>query len=440
MPKVPPILPFQGNNQHSAALYLGIDLGTSGCRAIVINSSREIIGSARVAIPAPLRDGPRCEQDPQLWWRAVCDVLGLLGKQLPLDQITALAIDGTSGTLLLCDDDGTPLAPALMYNDSRARDEAARITAVAPPESAAHGASSALAKLLYLQGEIGTPRARALSQAEWITGHLIGRYDCGDENNCLKLGYDAVERRWPAWLAKLNVVESSLPHVVPAGTYIGNIHPEIAETLGLSPRTRVLAGTTDSTAAFVATGACEVGDAVTSLGSTLVMKVVGDEPVFSPAHGVYSHRLGRRWLVGGGSNSGGAVLLHYFTRAELDEMTPHLRPGQPTGLDYYPLLTPGERFPLSDPQLAPRLSPRPQDALLFFQGMLEGMAAIEAASYRLLAELGAPYPTSVRSAGGGARNAAWSRIRERALGVAVTTPRHTEAAYGAALLAAGRVA
>ena len=418
------------------SLYLGIDLGTSGCRAMVVNARGEIMDSARVGLPPPRRNGPRCEQDPALWWQAVVDVLGLLAKQLPLDQITALAIDGTSGTLLLCDDDGRPLAPALMYNDSRARDEAARSAAVAPPASAAHGASSALAKLLYLQRELGTSQARASSQAEWITGRLIGRYDCGDENNCLKLGFDAVERRWPAWLALLNISQSSLPHVVPAGTYVGNVRPEIAETLGLSPRTRVLASTTDSTAAFMATGACEVGDAVTSLGSPLVMKVISDKPIFSPAHGVYSHRLGGRWLAGGGSNSGGAVLLHYFTRAELDTMTPHLRPEQSSGLDYYPLITVGERFPVSDPDWPPRLLPRPLDPLLFFQGMLEGMTAIEASGYRLLAALGAPYPSSVRSVGGGARNEAWSRMRERMLGIPVTRSLHDEAAYGAAVLAA----
>lgn len=424
--------------RHSALLYLGIDLGTSGCRAIVVDARGEAVEGARVDLPAPRRDGPRSEQDPGLWWQAVCDVLRLLGRQLPLTDIEALAIDGTSGTLLLCDEDGTPLAPALMYNDSRARAEAARIAAVAPPESAAHGASSALAKWLCLQSELGVSKARALSQAEWIAGRLIGRYDLGDESNCLKLGYDVIERRWPVWLATLHVAEHSLPCVVPAGTPIGHVDAHVAATLGLSPRTRVLAGTTDSTAAFIATGAREVGDAVTSLGSTLVMKVIGDRPVFSPAHGVYSHRIGERWLVGGGSNSGGAVLLHYFTRAELDAMTPRLRPEQPTGLDYYPLLTPGERFPVSDPQLAPRLTPRAPDPLVFFQALLEGMAAIEAKSYRVLAELGAPYPASVRSAGGGAHNPAWSRMRERALGVAVTTPRHTEAAYGAALLAAGR--
>lgn len=427
---------LQGRRQR-APLYLGIDLGTSGCRAMVIDAHGEVLDGARVALPAPRRDGARCEQDPELWWQAVCEVLHLLARQLPLDQVDAVVIDGTSGTLLLCDDDGTPLAPALMYNDSRARDEAARIAAVAPAESAAHGPSSALSKLLYLQREHGP--ARALSQAEWLAGRLIGRYDCGDENNCLKLGYDVIARRWPAWLAQLRIAEQCLPRVVPAGTDIGRVAPRIAERLGLAPQTRVLAGTTDSTAAFIATGACEVGDAVTSLGSTLVMKVISERPVFSPAHGVYSHRLGERWLAGGGSNSGGAVLLHYFTRAELDAMTPRLDPERPTGLDYYPLLVPGERFPVSDPQLAPRLTPRAPEPLQFFQAMLEGMTAIEATAYRLLAALGAPYPTSVRSAGGGAANVAWSRMRAQALGVTVTTPVHTEAAYGAALLAAGRV-
>src|SRR3569623_610198 len=131
-------------------LYLGIDLGTSGCRAVVVNSRGEMMDSARVDLPAPRRNGPRCEQDPALWWQAVVDVLGLLAKQFLLGLITALAIDGTSGTLLLCDDEGTPLAPALMYNDSRARDRGARIAAGAPPARAAHGANSALAKLLYL--------------------------------------------------------------------------------------------------------------------------------------------------------------------------------------------------------------------------------------------------------------------------------------------------
>jgi len=125
--------------------------------------------------------------------------------------------------------------------------------------------------------------------------------------------------------------------------------------------------------------------------------VVSDTPLFAPEVGVYSQPLGERWLVGAGSNSGGAVLRHFFSDEQLQSLTPRLNFATPTGLDYYPLLAPGERFPVCDPQLAPRLTPRPADDVLFFQGMLEGIARIEQRAYRLLAELGAPYPTAVRS-------------------------------------------
>ena len=280
------------------------------------------------------------------------------------------------------------------------------------------------------------PEARhALHQADWIAARLGAPLGRCDENNTLKLGFDPIHRRWPDWLSDLGVRQELLPAPAPAGTPLGHVAPAVARRFGLSRETRVVAGTTDGVAAFIATGAQNPGDAVTSQGSTLVLKVLSELPVFAPAHGVYSHRLGDRWLAGGASNSGGAVLRKFFTDEQLARMTPALRPERPTGLDYYPLPGPGERFPLSDPDLAPRLAPRPPDDIRFFQGMLEGMAGIEHQGYRLLANLGAPYPTSVRSVGGGAKNPAWTRIRERLLGVPVLTPAHQEAAYGAALLA-----
>lgn len=104
-------------------------------------------------------------------------------------------------------------------------------------------------------------------------------------------------------------------------------------------------------------------------------------------------------------------------------------------MDYYPLPAPGERFPVNDPALPPRMSPRPADDALFFQGLLEGIAGIEAEGYRRLQSLGAPRPSLVLSTGGGAANKGWSRIRERLLGVPVTPTKYQEAAYGAAIVA-----
>ena len=86
--------------------------------------------------------------------------------------------------------------------------------------------------------------------------------------------------------------------------------------------------------------------------------------------------------AGGASLSGGAVLLKYFTAQQLLELSPRLQPQTPTGLQYYPLLRPGERFPGFDGGKQPVLEPRPADDAVFLQAMLEGMASIEAEGYR----------------------------------------------------------
>lgn len=416
-------------------LFLGIDLGTGGVRACAIDGEARIVGVASIALPAPRQQGDAIDQDPALWWDAVVETLARLGQTLDISAVRHVSVDGTSGTLLLTDGTGKALTPGLMYNDARAGAEAARIAGIAPAESGAHGRSSALAKLLHLLGRGGDRATHALHQADWIIGRLAGRFDGSDENNALKLGYDPVTRRWPDWLDKLGVPGALLPQVRVPGTEIGAIDPGVARQLGLSAETRIHAGTTDGVAAFIATRASVPGDAVTSLGTTLVVKLLAERPIFAADQGIYSHRLGDRWLAGGASNTGGAALLAHFSAAELEAMTPKLRPAQPTGLDYYPLPRPGERFPIADPGLAPRVSPRPADDVMFFQGLLEGIAAIEARAYRRLGELGAPALRRVISIGGGARNAAWSAIRQRLLGVPVSIAEQTEASYGAALLA-----
>jgi sugar (pentulose or hexulose) kinase len=421
-------------------LYLGIDFGTSGCRGCVIDAGRHILAESRMPLPPPQRSGAAVEQDPAIWWTALRAVLAELGTRVSLTDIRAVCVDGTSSTLLLCDAQGTPLGNALMYNDSRAREAAQQVAAVAPQDCAVHGASASLAKLLWL---LQSPAARdarhALHQADWVLGRLRGRYGCSDENNALKLGYDPGARRWPQWLAALAVPARLLPEVVPAGTDSGCIDPAMATQFGLAPATRIISGTTDSTASFVATGAVR-GEAVTTLGSTLVLKVCAEMPVFAPEHGIYSHRLGDDWLAGGASNSGGAVLRQYFTDADIARLTQQLQPDRPTGLDYYPLPARGERFPINDPDLEPLLAPRPQEDARFFQGILEGIARIEVQGYRRLAELGAPWPTRVISTGGGAANSAWRTIRSQLLGMPVVAAAHQEAAYGTALLALRGVA
>jgi sugar (pentulose or hexulose) kinase len=226
-----------------------------------------------------------------------------------------------------------------------------------------------------------------------------------------------------------------LPEVVAIGTPHGTVCDRASQLAGLPTAARIIAGTTDSTAASLAAGATAVGEAVTSLGSTLVLKLVSEGPLFAPGYGIYSHRLFDAWLVGGASNSGGRVLRRFFTDAQMQDLTAQLDPGRPTRLDYYPLLERRERFPTNDPHLEPRIRPIPDQTARLFQGLLEGIARIEQAGYQRLAELGAGGPEQVFTSGGGARNPAWSQIREQHMGVPIRSALHEQPAFGAALIA-----
>ncbi|AOU98357.1 carbohydrate kinase [Acidihalobacter yilgarnensis] len=418
-------------------LAIGVDVGTSGIRALAIDDKGAIHAQATRSMPAPMGTDGRQEQSPTIWWDTLLDTLGALTRTLPADhQPRALALDGTSGSLLLAGRDGRALGPALMYADQRASTEAAHIAELAPAESGAHGPSSALAKLLWLlRHQPPPPGFRALHQADWLLACLGAPLGTSDENNALKLGYDPVNRHWPEWLARLGIPPEALPEPRIPGTPVGTLNPSLAHTLGLPAGLTLVAGTTDGVAAFIATGANTPGEGVTSLGSTLVLKQLCSHPIFQAEAGIYSHRLGDLWLAGGASNSGGAVLRAHFDDDEIARCTQALRPEEPTALDYYPLLRPGERFPIADPGLPPRLTPRPADTCRFFQGMLEGMAEIERQGYVRLREAGGEPLISVRSVGGGAINTGWTRIRAAHLGVPLLDPHHQDAAYGAALLA-----
>ena len=127
--------------------YLGIDVGTSGVRACIVDDDGNELGTCSVNMPAPVTDGTSTQQDSQIWIDALRRCLNRLGEEHDLGDIAALAVDATSSTVLLTLDDGTPLTPALMYNDSSSQQQAERIAAIAPADSGAHGASSSLAKL-----------------------------------------------------------------------------------------------------------------------------------------------------------------------------------------------------------------------------------------------------------------------------------------------------
>lgn len=361
-------------------------------------------------------------------------MLGEIPKEYR-SQLRAIAIDGTSSTVLLLDAEGNPLFDPILYNDDRGKDVQKLLQSFAPSDHLVNSATSSLAKFLWWSQQPAFSQARYFChQADWLGGLLHGQLGISDYHNALKLGYNTQRLTYPAWLQGQPWFHL-LPQITEPGTAIAPLLPDVAKRWQLPATCWVYSGTTDSIAAFLASGASQPGEAVTSLGSTLVLKLLSKTPVTDLGSGIYSHRLGNLWLTGGASNAGGAVLQHFFSPPDLERLSEQIDPRQPSALDYYPLLQPGERFPLNDPHLKPRLTPRPDDDAAFLHGLLESLGRIEALGYQKLQQLGATPVSQIFTAGGGSNNLPWQKIRERLLGVPVAKSPQSEATYGTACLA-----
>lgn len=443
------------NQPPAERLALGIDFGTSGARTIAIDQRGQIRAERSRSF-----DQTMPTHRATLWQSTL---MGLL-LDLPLtirQQVGAIAINGTSSTVLLCDRHGQPVGAPRLYHEAVDASMVRELHGIAPASHPVLSPTSSLAKLLHWLHQLDTdPVLDAsqdeslfktvnqeplyfLHQADWLAFLLHGQLGLSDYHNSLKLGYDVGTLTYPAWFSTIlrRCDQSSerpqvkLPRVVEPGKVLGPVLGAIATRLGFRNDCVVCAGTTDSIAAFLASGVQLPGEAVTSLGSTLVIKLLSRTRVDDSTHGIYSHRLGDLWLVGGASNTGGAVLRQFFTDDELTTLSDRLDWQQPSPLVYYPLLSPGERFPTNDPSLVPCLDPRPEDAGEFLYGLLESMARIEAQGYALLRDLGATPLRRLYTAGGGAKNEVWMRIRSRRLGLGVERSPQVEAAYGSAKLA-----
>jgi len=414
---------------------LGVDLGTSGIRLALLDGAGAVLAEEASSYPG-------CFSDP-LGWR---DGLIVLCARLPAtlrNRVGAVAIDGTSGTLLLCRPDGSllpgALAKALPYHQACPAQAALAAELVdagrEPAPGPAASASGSLARALQLleaaavAGECGPWLLR--HQADWLMGWLLGDWRWGEAGNNLRLGWDLQRLCWLGSIAAQPWADA-LPRICASGQPLGPLAPAVAKALGLPLSCQVMAGSTDANAAVLAADP-QPGDGITVLGTTLVLKQFSQRPIHGP--GISCHRVAGRWLVGGASNAGAGVLRQVFSDVQLDELSRQIDPRRPSGLALRPLPRAGERFPVDDPALEPVLGPRPVSDALYLQALLEGLASIERAGWRRLGELGAPPIRRVISLGGGARNPQWRLIRQRLLGLPVLNRPRCTAAQGMAKLA-----
>jgi len=382
----------------------GIDLGTSGCRLALVDAAGPV-HQLSCPYPGPFRQA-------ESWRDGVKQLLGQLPEQ-QRDQIGAIAIDGTSGTLLACSPEGQPWAPALAYNDA-CPEQSEQARQLVPSGGSAASSSGSVARSLRLLDQLSKqPGSEVLlrHQADWLMGWLLGDWRWGEEGNNLRLGWDLLSNQWTGGIGSSSWARA-LPMVIPSGERVGPIGAATAAELKLPADCQIISGTTDANAAVLAAEP-ETGDGVAVVGTTLVLKQFAPAPLMGP--GINNHRIAGRWLVGGASNAGAGVLRQFFSDEQLEELSRQINPEHSTGLSLRPLPRRGERFPVDDPELEPVLEPRPVSDALYLQALLEGLSSIERQGWQRLEQLGAPAVQRVLSVGGGANNPQWRALRQKLL-------------------------
>jgi sugar (pentulose or hexulose) kinase len=444
-------------------LFCGIDLGTTGIRSIIVDLEGKVILNIQESISQDIlykgcENLPAGwhEQNPMSWKEKFYKILERTAKELinsgqNLDRIEAICTDSTSGTILPVDDLGQPLANAIMYNDLRAQEEAQRIQEVAGDFSQKVGynfnASFSLPKILWIKKHLPTIFERTekfLHANDFLTGELLsGEYKYSDSSNCLKAGYDFIAEEWPAFIEQeLSISLDKMPKVVAPGKIVGKTSEKLEKLTGFPSGILVLGGATDSTMALIASGASDYGDIFSSLGTTLVSRVLTSELIRDPKGRVYCHIFPgkkRMYLPGGASSVGAECLQAYFPNINYQNYDQQALNYFPTDSTTYPLVKKGERFPFVNPNAEHFYQGAQENEFQKYTTYLQAVAFVERLSLAVLENLGADVKDRVFTIGGGTKSLPWLQIRADVLQKTLYRPKIIEAAYGAAILAASTV-
>lgn len=414
---------------------VGVDIGTTGLKAVVVRTDGQLLRESAVRYPTSLA-GLGAEQDPQAWVAAAGTALRSVLQEG--EDVAAVAVTSQGPTLVALDAAGDPVGPALTWIDRRATSEAAEIGSALPPQRNGPDPYFGTAKLLWWQRRGDLARTRVVLPANsYLAYRLCGAPSFDDSTAAFFPGWDdGFDDR----LSAMGVPTGQLPDAVPCSTVIGQVHAAAAELTGLPAGTPVAAGGIDAVGAALEAGLVSPGDGVaemTGFSTVSIQPVPRGTAVPGMIH--TRHCVPDTDLLLTASVSTGAVV-DWLARltgragpAELDAEVPARRPGRLLLLPSFA----GERTPTWDPAARGAiagldLDVTPGDLLLAaFEGTalalrtnLEAVAAVVPSAGPLLA------------LGGGARSAHWPQVKADVLGREVHVPvSGSGAAHGAALLA-----
>ena len=421
--------------------FLGIDMGTTGIRCILSDDKGNIIYSSSKDIRdsfAINEDGRIAEQHIDIWEKALFAALDDILRKLKGYRLAAVTVDSTSGTILPIDKSFKPLHNAIMHNDMRAYRESELIN---NKMKLATKPSFALPKILWLKNhkpEIFNKTYKFVHAADYLAGLISGEYGITDFSNSVKTGYDLKNMRWPEEIENiLGIPLDKLPEVYKTGEIIGELSNSIKVRYGIKENVKIVAGATDSTTGFFSSGAKDIGDWNTTLGTVLGLRGIAEEFIKDKEGLLYTHRHPDGfWLPGGASNTGGEVLRVFFND-KVKEYDNDIMDLPPTNSLVYPLARVGEKLPFFNMDAKGFIEVDACDPAILFKAMLEGLSYVEKLIYDKIENLGYIVNDRVFSMGGGAYSLPWLKIRANVIGKSMARARIVETAFGSCIIAAG---
>ena len=437
-------------------MYLGIDLGTSEVKLLLLDDSGAIAASAGVRLDISRPHPGWSEQDPQAWWAATVSAASRLRAEQPAAwaKVRAVGLSGQMHGAVLLDASGEVLRPAILWNDVRSAAECGEMMAAVPSLPAIAGnlampgfTAPKLAWVRKHEPAIFARTAKVLLPKDYLRYRLCGAFVGEMSDAAGTLWLDVAARRWSdELLALTGLTRSHMPELVEGSAVSGTVRDDIAAAWGLPGGVVVAGGGGDNAASAVGIGAVRPGEGFVSLGTSGVVFVVNDRFPPNPATAVHAfcHAVPGRWhqmsvMLSAASSlawatkltgaSGEAELL-----ARMEALPEAARLDAPLFLPYLS----GERTPHNDANARGVLFglTHDTDPAVLAHSVLEGVAFGMRDGLDALRAAGTE-PGRLAVVGGGARSAFWVQLHADLFGVELVTldGGETGGALGAARLA-----
>ena len=437
---------------------LGIDIGTGGSRALLVDDDGRILATADAEHQPFTSPGPAwAEQDPADWWRACQLAVRRVVADSGVDagSIACIGLSGQMHGAVLLDEDGGVLRPSIIWCDQRTETECRWLNETIGPQRLLDFTSNpaltnfTLTKLLWVRAHEPDTWSRVrhvLLPKDYVRFQLSGEYaiDVADASGTLML--DVARRCWSReMLDGAGIDPRVLPAVFESPAICARVSRDAAAVTGIPAGTPIVAGAGDQAAGAIGMGITRPGTVSVTIGTSGVVFAATDRPATDPAGRLHTfcHAIPNRWHVMGVTQAAGLSLQWFRNQlaagVSYDQLTAEAAAVPPgaDGLLWAPYLM-GERTPHCDPNARAALVglSASHGRGHIVRAILEGVAFSLRDTFSIFSELGVPVG-SVRLGGGGSRSALWRQIQADVFGHPVDTATADEgAAYGAAILAA----